>query len=47
MRKEMIKASLGPLMPVYVKLFNLILPSGKMSDVWCQGLKTPIYKCTW
>ena len=29
----MIKASLGPLMPVYVKLFNLILPSGKMSDV--------------
>ena len=36
-----------PLMPVYVKLFNLILQSGKMpddSDVWCQGLITPIYK---
>ena len=43
-RKEMIKASLEPLMPVYVKLFNLILQSGKMSDVWCQGLITPIYK---
>ena len=40
----MIKASLEPLMPVYVKLFNLILQSGKMPDVWCQGLITPIYK---
>ena len=38
----MIKASLQPLMPVYVKLFNLILQSGKMPDVWCQGLITPI-----
>ena len=43
-RNEMIKASLEPLMPVYVKLFNLILQSGKMPDVWCQGLITPIYK---
>ena len=43
-RKEMIKASLEPLMPVYVKLFNLILQSGKMSDVWCQGLIGPIYE---
>ena len=41
---EMIKASLEPLMPVYIKLFNLILQSGKMPDVWCQGLITPIYK---
>ena len=40
----MIKASLEPLMPVYVKLFNLILQSGKMPDIWCQGLITPIYK---
>ena len=30
-RNEMIKASLEPLMPVYVKLFNLILQSGNMS----------------
>ena len=43
-RNEMIKASLEPLMPVYVKLFNLILQSGKMSDVWCQGLIGPIYE---
>ena len=28
----MIKASLEPLMPVYVKRFNLILQSGKMPD---------------
>ena len=43
-RNEMIKASLESLMPVYIKLFNLILQSGKMPDIWCQGLITPIYK---
>ena len=43
-RKEMIKASLESLMPVYIKLFNLILQSGKMPDIWCQGLISPIYK---
>ena len=31
-RNEMIKASLESLMPVYIKLFNLILQSGKMPD---------------
>ena len=36
----MIKASLEPLMPVFIKLFNLILRSGKMPDIWCQGLIT-------
>ena len=40
----MIKASLETLMPLYIKLFNHILKSGKMPDVWCQGLITPIYK---
>ena len=40
----MIKASLEPPMPVDAKLFNLILQSGKMQDVWCQGLITPTYK---
>ena len=40
----MIKASLKPLMPVHVKLFNLTLQSGKKPDVWSQGLITPIYK---
>ena len=42
-RNEMIKASLESLMPVYIKLFNLILQSGKMPDIWCQGLITTIY----
>ena len=41
---EMIKASLNSLMPVYIKLFNLILQSGKLPDIWCQGLITPTYK---
>ena len=40
----MIKASLESLMPVYIKLFNLILQSGEMPDIWCQGLITPIFK---
>ena len=43
-RNEMIKASLESLMPIYVKLFNHILQSGKMPDIWCQGLITPVYK---
>ena len=43
-RNEMIKVSLESLMPIYIKLFNLILQSGKMPDIWCQGLMTPIYK---
>ena len=43
-RNEMIKASLESLMPIYIKLFNLILQCAKMPDIWCQGLMTPIYK---
>ena len=43
-RNEMIKASLESLMPVFIKLFNLILRSGKMPDILCQGLMTPICK---
>jgi len=43
-RNKMIKASLGSLVPIYIKLFNFILQSGKMPDIWCQGLITPIYK---
>ena len=30
---EMMKASLESLMPVYIKVFNLILQSGKMPDI--------------
>ena len=41
-RNEMIKASLEPLMPVYVKPHFAIRE--KRPDVWCQGLITPIYK---
>ena len=40
----MIKASLEPLMPIYNKLFHPIQQFGKMPDIWCQGLITPIYK---
>ena len=32
-RNKLIKASLESLMPIYVKLFNLILQSGKMPDI--------------
>ena len=40
----MIKASLESLRPIFIKLFTLILQSGKMPDIWCQGLITQIYK---
>jgi len=43
-RNEMIKPSLESLLPIYIKLFNLILQCGKTPDIWCQGLITPIYK---
>ena len=43
-KNEMIKASLQDMMPVYLKLFNSILISGKMPETWCRGLITPIYK---
>ena len=40
----MINASLDTLMPVYDKLFNLILPLGTMPQTWYGGLITSIYK---
>ena len=43
-KNELIKASLQDMMPVYLKLFNSILISGKMPETWCRGLITPIYK---
>ena len=43
-KNEMIKASLQDMMPVYLKLLNSILISGKMPESWCRGLITPIYK---
>ena len=43
-KTEMIKASRQDMMPVYLKLFNSILISGKMPETCCRGLITPIYK---
>ena len=43
-KNEMIKAGLSSLMPMYKKLFNLVLNSGSFPDSWCQGLITPIFK---
>ena len=40
----MIKASINDMLPVYYKLFNLILYSGTMpSSTWCDGLAWPHY----
>ena len=36
-KNEMIKASLQDMMPVYLKLFNSILSSGKMPETWCHA----------
>ena len=41
---EWSKRALNCLCLFYIKLFNLILQCGKMPDIWCQGLITPIYK---
>ena len=43
-KNEMIKASLNEMISVYQKLFNFILTLGKMPQIWCGGLITPIYK---
>ena len=43
-RMEMIKASLNEMMPVYHKLFNIVLNGGSMPLMWCSGLITPILK---
>ena len=43
-RNEMIKASIDKLIPVYEKLFHLILNQGTMPQTWGGGLITPIYK---
>ena len=40
----MIKASLNEMMPVYHKLFNIVLNGGSMPLMWCSGLITPIFK---
>ena len=43
-RNEMIRHSVETMLPVYNKLFNLILNSGNFPDTWCVGSITPIFK---
>ena len=40
----MIKPAVNELMPVYLKLFNTVLKSNVMSQTWCNGIITPIFK---
>ena len=40
----MIKHSFNVMLPVYSKLFNLVLQSGFYPDTWCVGSLTPIFK---
>jgi hypothetical protein len=32
------------MMPIYCKLFNLILNTGKIPNSWSEGIILPIYK---
>ena len=41
----MIESSLDELMPVYLKLFNIVFDLRTMPQTWCHGLITPIFKC--
>ena len=43
-KNEMIKSSADILTQGFVKLFNIILNSGKFPELWCEGLITSIYK---
>ena len=41
---EYIKASIDILLPVYVKLFNIIYDQGTVPIAWTTGIIKPIYK---
>ena len=41
---EHLKSTLDCLIPVYLKLFNLILDSGKIPESWLTGIVKPIFK---
>ena len=41
---EMIKSSADIQTQGFVKLFNIILNSGKFPELWCEGLITSIFK---
>ena len=41
---EYIKISTDILMPIYLKIFNMIFSTGLFPDTWSQGLIIPIHK---
>jgi hypothetical protein len=41
---EHIKHTIHMMMPIYCKLFNLILNTGKIPNSWSEGIILPIYK---
>jgi hypothetical protein len=41
---EFLKHSRNKLLPVFVKLFNIIFDSGIIPDCWSEGIIVPIYK---
>ena len=41
---EYIKESCNVCLPIYVKLFNLILESGHIPESWTVGIIKPLYK---
>ena len=41
---EYIKSTKDLFMPLYLKLFNLILDSGVIPEIWLSGIIVPIYK---
>ena len=43
---EVLKNSADIMMPIFVKLFNLILKTGIFPEKWITGIVIPIYKKT-
>ena len=41
---EFLKHSCSKLLPVFVKLFNVVFDSGIIPDSWSEGIIVPIYK---
>eukprot|EP00745_Piridium_sociabile_P028066 TRINITY_DN45105_c0_g1_i6.p1 TRINITY_DN45105_c0_g1~~TRINITY_DN45105_c0_g1_i6.p1 ORF type:complete len:171 (-),score=7.55 TRINITY_DN45105_c0_g1_i6:29-541(-) len=41
---EFLKASCSKLLPIFQMLFNIILQSGKIPEIWSIGFVCPIYK---
>ncbi|MEW8548127.1 MAG: reverse transcriptase family protein, partial [Candidatus Thiodiazotropha sp.] len=43
-RNEFIKASESIFMPIYVRLFNIVLDTGCVPEIWTKGFIVPIFK---